>query len=74
MSWSGGTANCEWNRASGLEVIGRISQQRAHALYLEHDRESFYCESCHGHHPLCEHRLCRAGITVPVSRETRPAG
>lgn len=57
--WSGGAANRQWNGAAGQEVIGRLSPEEEHELYLDMLDESFFCPECHGHHPLREHARCR---------------
>lgn len=66
MSWSGGAANREWNRAAGLGYFGRLAREAEHRLYLQLAAERFYCEACGGSHPLSEHRLCRRGEPLPA--------
>lgn len=59
MSWSGGAANRQWNRAAGQAVIPRLPPETEHQLYLEMLDKVFWCDHCNGTHPLRDHKACR---------------
>lgn len=60
MTWSGGAANREWNRAAGQVQLARLPAEVEHQLYLDHLDQPMWCPDCNGHHPLREHAECRA--------------
>ena len=58
--WSGGIANRTWARPGNRYGSDGLDDDQRAALYDSVKDESFWCETCEGHHPLREHRLCRA--------------
>ena len=50
-----------------------IAAQRAKRLYDLLAAESFWCETCHGWHPLCEHRDCRTSANQAGVQRAREA-
>lgn len=63
--WSGRGPNRNWARPGSRHYDDGMTAAEQHALYTEHAAESFWCETCHGTHPLSEHRRCRNPEEAP---------
>jgi hypothetical protein len=60
--WSGGAFNRTWGRQGYVPASVPGDDERGERLYAELAAEPFFCEICHGYHPLAEHQQCRSGV------------
>jgi hypothetical protein len=63
-AWSGAGLNRTWHpggRPRQVHALTAEDRARGARLFAELADVPFYCETCHGSHPLSEHKACREG-------------
>jgi len=63
--WSGGRANRNWARPGSRRRAVEGDAERSARLAADLADAVFYCETCHGSHPLRDMGTCRESSRIP---------